>query len=170
MIVGGASQLAHAIQLAVAPVFLLTAIGGFLAAMTARLSRVIDRARLIEANMPVDPALRRAAAAELATLDRRMVLTNRAVSLSVASGLVLCLLIALLFLAALLPGSFAPEIAVPVMFVIVLLLLVAGLTSFLVEIRISIHTLRVRAELVAGAPPPPGDIALRRSAGSAPPA
>ena len=35
---------AHAVQLAVAPVFLLTGIGAILAVMTNRLGRVIDRA------------------------------------------------------------------------------------------------------------------------------
>ena len=39
---------AHAIQLAVAPVFLLSAIGAILAVMTNRLSRIIDRARILE--------------------------------------------------------------------------------------------------------------------------
>jgi hypothetical protein len=39
---------AHAIELAVAPVFLLTGIGAILAVMTNRLGRVIDRARVLE--------------------------------------------------------------------------------------------------------------------------
>ena len=43
--------IAHAIQLAVAPVFLLTGIGAILAVMTNRLGRIIDRARVLEANL-----------------------------------------------------------------------------------------------------------------------
>lgn len=39
---------AHAVQLAVAPVFLLTGISAFLTVMTNRLGRVIDRARILE--------------------------------------------------------------------------------------------------------------------------
>ena len=39
------SLIVHAIQLAVAPVFLLTGLGAMLAVMTNRLSRVVDRAR-----------------------------------------------------------------------------------------------------------------------------
>jgi hypothetical protein len=39
---------AHAIQLAVAPVFLLTGIAAILAVMTNRLGRIIDRARVLE--------------------------------------------------------------------------------------------------------------------------
>lgn len=148
------ASLAHAIQLAIAPVFLLAGIGGFLGAMTVRLGRVIDRARALEAGLPADADARAAAIAELATLDRRMVLTNRAVSLSVMSGLTLCLLIAYLFLATLSGADMSPQIVVPSLFIIVMLLLIAGLSSFLLEIRISIRTVRVRAELVAGAPAP----------------
>ncbi|MBX9812193.1 MAG: DUF2721 domain-containing protein [Burkholderiales bacterium] len=41
--------IAHVIQLAVAPVFLLTGVGALLSVMTNRLGRVIDRARVLEA-------------------------------------------------------------------------------------------------------------------------
>jgi hypothetical protein len=40
----------HAIQLAVAAVFLLSGIGAILAVMTNRLGRIIDRARVLEKN------------------------------------------------------------------------------------------------------------------------
>ena len=40
--------IAHVIQLAVAPVFLLTGIGGMLSVMTNRLGRIVDRARALE--------------------------------------------------------------------------------------------------------------------------
>lgn len=38
----------HGIQLAVAPVFLLTAVSGIIAATASRLGRIIDRARFLE--------------------------------------------------------------------------------------------------------------------------
>lgn len=41
--------IAHVIQLAVAPVFLLTGIGGMLSVITNRLSRIVDHARLVTA-------------------------------------------------------------------------------------------------------------------------
>ena len=44
---------AHAVQLAVAPVFLLTGIGAFVAVMTNRLGRVIDRSRVLEERLEV---------------------------------------------------------------------------------------------------------------------
>ena len=42
------STVTHGIQLAVAPVFLLTAVSGMIAAVASRLARIIDRARLLE--------------------------------------------------------------------------------------------------------------------------
>jgi hypothetical protein len=41
----GPGVIAHAIQLAIAPVFLLTGVAGLLGVMANRLARVIDRAR-----------------------------------------------------------------------------------------------------------------------------
>ena len=41
----------HGIQLAVAPVFLLTAVSGMIGAVAGRLARIIDRARLLEERM-----------------------------------------------------------------------------------------------------------------------
>ena len=42
------STIAHVIELAIAPVFLITGIGALLAVMSNRLARIIDRARQIE--------------------------------------------------------------------------------------------------------------------------
>ena len=82
------SLLAQIIQLSIAPVFLLTAIGAFLSAITTRLGRVIDRARLLENIIATEGADgNELAIAELAGLDRRMLLANRAVGLSIGSAL-----------------------------------------------------------------------------------
>ena len=45
-------QIAGVIQLAVAPVFLLTAIGTVIAALNIRLGRAVDRRRGLEAKLP----------------------------------------------------------------------------------------------------------------------
>ncbi len=42
------SAVTHGIQLAVAPVFLLTAVSGMIGVVAQRLARIIDRARLVE--------------------------------------------------------------------------------------------------------------------------
>jgi len=42
------ATIAHVIQQAIAPVFLLTGIGSLLSVMANRLTRIIERARLVE--------------------------------------------------------------------------------------------------------------------------
>lgn len=153
--------LAQIIQLSIAPVFLLTAIGAFLSAITTRLGRVIDRARVLEATIASDGDGGDAAAvSELASLDQRMLLANRAVGLSIASALTVCALITVLFISAVSPIHL--QRIVPMLFILALLLLTASLTAFLLEIRISIRTVRVRAELIRHAPRPLGGLTLRR--------
>lgn len=155
------SHLAQIIQLSIAPVFLLTAIGAFLSAITTRLGRVIDRARILEAIIAREGADDNAIAInELASLDRRMLLANRAVGLSIAAALTVCALITVLFISAVSPIHL--DRIVPILFILALLLLTASLTAFMVEIRISIRTVRVRAELIRHAPRPPGDLTIRR--------
>jgi Protein of unknown function (DUF2721) len=53
------STITHGIQLAVAPVFLLTAVSGMIGAVAGRLARIIDRARRVEddARASADDAL-----------------------------------------------------------------------------------------------------------------
>ena len=95
------SGIAHVIQLAVAPVFLLTGIGAILAVMTNRLGRIIDRARVLEvmlnaASPEMLPVLRN----DLATLSRRAKLISFAITLCTTTALLICMVIAILFLSA----------------------------------------------------------------------
>lgn len=153
-----AEQLAQTIQLAIAPVFLLTAIGAMLGVVTTRLGRAIDRARALEAEHGgiVDADARARLVSELATLDRRIVLAHRAVSLCAAAALATCLLIAALFLAETVAAQAGS--LVPPLFVVVMALLACGLAAFLLEVRIATRNVRVRAELIRGAPRPRGDL------------
>ena len=66
------SAITHGIQLAVAPVFLLTAVSGMIGAVAGRLARIIDRARVVEdkARASNDAELIQRTYAELATLRR----------------------------------------------------------------------------------------------------
>lgn len=141
------SSIAHTIQLAVAPVFLLAGIGSILNVLAQRLARVIDRARKLEAALPTlhdgdhDRAL-----AELHVLDRRMAVVHRAIFCCTASALLVCLVVALLFVADLADFGFAR--AVGAMFVVAMALILAGLSFFLVEIQIATRSVRVRRELL----------------------
>ncbi|MBC7683694.1 MAG: DUF2721 domain-containing protein [Bdellovibrionales bacterium] len=90
------SDIGHVIQLAIAPVFLLTGVGTMLMVLTNRLARIIDRTRMLEDRL--DVAHVEYDMDELDILYKRWHLINVAIALSTACGLLICLVIALLFL------------------------------------------------------------------------
>jgi hypothetical protein len=132
-------DVAHAIQLAVAPVFLLSAVGVTLSVLTSRLGRIIDRARVLEDR--VAPAVTSALHAQLATLSRRATLVNLALSLSTTCALLVCLVIALLFIESLVAVDLSPVVAV--LFVAAMVALIGALVTFLREIFVATASLRI---------------------------
>ncbi len=133
---------AHVIQLAVAPVFLLTAIGTLLSVMTNRLSRIIDRARLVEGKLEsAPPDMLPTHHSHLDTLSQRAKLINRAIALSTATALLVCTVIAILFLGDFLQFNIALPVAL--LFITAMLLLVLALVSFLREIFVATANLRI---------------------------
>jgi Protein of unknown function (DUF2721) len=130
---------AHAIQLAIAPVFLLTGIAGLLNVMATRLARVIDRARALEQLWPkLDDKARAVARGELEVLERRRRLCSWSINFSTAAALVICLVIVTLFAEEFsehhlrwLAGG---------LFVVGLIALIFGLTTFLREVYVATHT------------------------------
>jgi hypothetical protein len=136
------TTIAHQIQLAVAPVFLLAGIGGIINVLAQRLARVVDRSRQLESEAPGESAAARAAyAAELGLLERRMKVVNWAISLCTASALFVCMVVAILFVADLARIAFARPIAM--LFILAMLLLILGLILFLYEIRLAMQALRI---------------------------
>ncbi|HBG07940.1 MAG: hypothetical protein A2075_24310 [Geobacteraceae bacterium GWC2_58_44] len=133
---------AHVIELAVAPVFLLTAIGTMLSVMTNRLARVIDRARVHEAKLEIAPpeAVPKLHG-YLATLSRRADLIGHAIFLSTSTALLVCAVIALLFLGDYL--RYDMSIPIAFLFILAMLLLVIGLICFLREVFIAKGSLRI---------------------------
>jgi hypothetical protein len=133
---------AHAIQLAVAPVFLLSGIGAILVVMTNRLGRIIDRARVLEekldgASVEILAGLR----ADLAILSRRAKLISRAITLCTTTALFVCTVIAVLFLSAFL--RFDATIPVALLFIAAMSTFFLGLVWFLREIYLATVTLRI---------------------------
>lgn len=95
------STVTHGIQLAVAPVFLLTAVSGIIAAVVGRLGRIIDRARFIENRLDsggVDEALSQRMYAELKQLRFRGWLVNSCIALLTLCAMLIGLTIIFLFL------------------------------------------------------------------------
>lgn len=134
--------IAHAIQLAVAPVFLLTGVGAILAVMTNRLGRIIDRARVLEANLEgASPKLVTTFRTDLAILSRRAKLISRAITLCTTTALLICTVIAVLFLSGFL--RFDATIPVAVLFIAAMVSFFLGLLWFLKEIYLATVNLRI---------------------------
>jgi hypothetical protein len=103
------NPLTEAIQLAVAPVFLLTGVAGMLNALGTRLARVIDRARQLQNRLEDDQqalaASKQAAiSAELQTLRQRSKIINLATALMVICAALIGLTVMELFYSAGLGG------------------------------------------------------------------
>lgn len=133
---------AHVIQLSVAPVFLLTAVGTMLSVMTNRLARIIDRARALETKLetaPVENVLQ--LRAYLVTLSRRADLIGHAITLCTSTAVLVCTVIALLFLGDYL--RYDMSVPVALLFIIAMMLLVIGLVNFLREIFLAKASVRI---------------------------
>ena len=91
--------IAHTIQLALAPVFVLVAIGNVMNILSTRLSRIVDRSRhLIERHGATDGGDHDAVVREMRMLDKRIAIIGRAIFLMLLSGLTIGVVIAMLFL------------------------------------------------------------------------
>lgn len=120
--------LAHAIQLAVAPVFLLSGVAALLAVLTNRLARIIDRLRSLDDDDP-------AAAPEAALLGRRIRAINRAITFCTYAALLVAGVVATMFVGVVFRVDLTAVVATA--FVLAMGALIAGLTSFLAEIHLT---------------------------------
>ncbi len=144
------SDVARAIQLALAPVFLLTGISGMLNVMTGRLSRIIDRGRrLAEEDLGATSA-----AEELPALERRRHVVSVAITACTVAALLLCLVIVTLFAEALLAAPL--EWLVGTLFTASVLALVVGLAFFLREVHMATRAVRIPSNRGGAQRPPQG--------------
>lgn len=134
-------DIAHVIQLAIAPVFLLTAVGTMLVVLTNRLARAVDRRRVLMAALPkLDSAIAAIAQEELEFEHQRIRLVYVAITLAVMCALLICLLIALAFIDAFATMDLGKLIAA--LFVLAMLALIGSLTVFLREIFLAVNSPR----------------------------
>ena len=131
----------NVIQLAVAPVFMLTAVGTIIAALNIRLGRAVDRRRILE-NALYSLAGRQAddARSELAQIARRIRYVYRSIVFSVVSGIFVCLLIATAFIGAFVAVELTRVVAA--LFVLAVASLTVSLLLFLREIFLAVSTPR----------------------------
>ena len=129
------SDISQLISIAVAPVFLITGIGSLLNVLGNRLARIVDRARILSLKKSEGRASVRDVK-ELQVHVQRMNLAGWSIGLCVTSALLICSLVAILFLGGLL--HFDPYEIIGVLFVLAMICLIVGLLLFLLEIRLAI--------------------------------
>lgn len=141
------STIAQTIQLSLSPTFMLTGIGALLNVLAGRLSRVIDRARALEQLHPQSSGPEHDRhVAELRLLDRRMSVINTALFLAVTSAILVCMVVALMFIGNLAVLHLGTIVAL--VFILAMIALIAALVSFMIEVRISLQAFRIRPELL----------------------
>ena len=134
-------EITSVIQLAVAPVFLLTAVGTVIAALNFRLGRAVDRRRSLERRLSKMPEEELPSARdELHTIARRIHHTYLSILSAVVSALFVCLLIAGAFLGAFVRADLSYTIGA--LFVLAIVALIACLLLFLREIFLAVSTPR----------------------------
>jgi hypothetical protein len=141
-----AVDIAHLIQVALTPIFLISAIGVILNVLTSRLARIVDRARDAEGRVTAELQTEetRRLHERLAVLARRARYINIAITLITTSALLISLVVVMLFVNAFLRWDLSAFIAIS--FILSMLSLAAALTSFLVEVRIATKSVRFGIE------------------------
>ena len=134
-------EIATVIQLAVAPVFMLTAVGTIIAALNIRLGRAVDRRNDLEEKLPrMVPEETPSAHQELDAIARRIHFVYLSIVAAVISGLFICLLIAGAFVATFVRTDISYTIGT--MFALAVVALTASLLLFLREIFLAVSTPR----------------------------
>lgn len=131
--------ISQVIQLAIAPVFLLTAVATMINAMNTRLGRIVDRRRVVQDRID---AARGAdsidCADEMEHLRRRSRLIYFAIFGAVLAALLVCMVVAGSFLGALIGIDISREIAG--LFIAAMLAMIGALGLFLREVYLAVIT------------------------------
>ena len=133
------SDISRVIQLAVAPVFLLTAIATMINAMNTRLGRAVDRRRLVQERLKGDDKIRQFESEnELRSLCLRIHLAYLGILFLVLAALLVCLVVAGAFIGALVSVDLAKTVAV--IFVLAMGSMVISLCMFLREVYLAVSS------------------------------
>lgn len=140
-------MIAHTIQLALAPVFVLVAIGNILNILSTRLGRIVDRARRLQDlhGQTID-AEHDLVVAEIRAIDRRIAFITSAIRLLVISGLAIGMTVAILFIGEL--AHWRVERVAAGFFLIAIGLMMWGLVLFLREVQVAGASLRIREDFL----------------------
>jgi VIT1/CCC1 family predicted Fe2+/Mn2+ transporter len=134
-------DIAHLIQSALAPVFLLSGVGTTLGVMTGRLARAVDRARSLEAMLMSNPANAAQIHEDLQVLVRRTRYLNAAITMCGCSAVLIALVVITLFANVFFGSGYAGTIAL--LFVGAMLFITGAYVAFLIEVRLATAALRI---------------------------
>ncbi len=136
------ASIAHVIQLAVAPVFLLSGIAAILNVLGIRLSRIVDRARVLEGQFATTPPER---IETLRTSLQRMAVRARLVSWSISlctsSAILVSSVVIVLFIGSLV--GINVRVFIAILFIAAMVTLTVGLIFFLREVHLATRHLRI---------------------------
>jgi hypothetical protein len=134
-------DIARLIQLAIAPVFLLTAVGTMIGVLSTRLGRAVDRSRYLEERLrQMLPEGQKLARDELMLLSRRVRLVYGAIVLAVICALFVGLLIAVAFVDAFIEIDLSKFIGL--LFIGAMVAFIFSLLVFLREIFLAVTSAR----------------------------
>ena len=131
------------VQLSLAPVFLLAAIGAILNVMNARLIWIVDRVERLERREEEGRQSREVD--ELPALHRRQHYAQVAINLATAAALSICVVVALLFISAFIRPAIGTVVAL--LWIAAMALVFGSLFYFLRETQLATSTIRERRKL-----------------------
>ena len=141
------TMIAQTIQLALAPVFVLVAIGNIMNILTNRLARMVDRSRHLQTLHPgTEGSEHDVVVVEMRIIDQRIAHIGRALLCLVMSGLAIGTTVAALFLSELAGADL--RLVTAATFVLAIALLMGALVLLLLETRLASRTLRLPPELL----------------------
>jgi hypothetical protein len=135
-------MIAHTIQLALAPVFVLVAIGNIMNILSSRLGRIVDRARTLQRLHGETVGLAHdVVVTEMRQVDLRIQLNTQAIRVLVMAGLAIGTTVAVLFLEEMV--NVPLERLSAATFLVAVSFLMWGLWLFLRETQVAAETLRI---------------------------
>lgn len=140
------TALAEIIQIAVAPVFLLAGIAGFLNVMSGRLGRIVDRGGVLENKIIslAEGELKNFTKSGYETLPHRSKLINWSIAMCTTSGLMVCIVVVSLFI-----GDYWDlniTFLIISLFVLAMIWLVLALLLFLFEVQLATNNMLKKSE------------------------
>jgi uncharacterized membrane protein YkgB len=133
------NDIGHVIQLAIAPVFLLTGVATKLTVLMNRLARIIDRTRELKQQLRAGPDPE--CSEELSVLYVRWQLINYALTASTGCGFLICVIISCLFLND--TANLPLDRYIAGMFVLAMIALIASFLFLLREVFVSFRYMRM---------------------------